>query len=74
MEEDQHPAALDLPAYLARTGYRGPLEPTLATLEALHAAHTASIPFENLAIQMGQPVSLDLADLQAKLVTGGRGG
>jgi len=66
--------ALDLPAYLARIGYRGPLEPTLATLEGLHGAHTSSIPFENLDIQLGRPVHLDLPALQAKLVQGHRGG
>ena len=66
--------ALDLPAYLARIGYRGPLVPTLATLEALHGAHTSSIPFENLDIQLGRPIRLDLPSLQAKLVQGLRGG
>ena len=68
------PPALDLPAYLARIGFRGPLQPTLGTLEALHVAHTSSIPFENLDIQLGRRVRLDLPALQAKLVHGHRGG
>jgi N-hydroxyarylamine O-acetyltransferase len=65
---------LDLPAYLARIGHSGPLTPDLASLAALHVAHSSSIPFENLAIQLGQGIRLDLPALQAKLVAGGRGG
>ena len=68
------PVPLDLPAYLARIGYTGDLAPTRATLDALHAAHATSIPFENLDILLGRPIRLDLASLQAKLVAGRRGG
>ena len=32
-------AELNLGAYLNRTGYRGPLEPTAATLRDLHRCH-----------------------------------
>lgn len=67
-------AELDLDAYLERTGYRGPLEPTAATLRALHRCHAEAIPFENLEIILGRPVNLDLASLQAKLVMRRRGG
>jgi len=69
-----YPVALDLPAYLARIGYTGGLAPTRATLDALHAAHATSIPFENLDILLGRPIRLDLASIQAKLVAGRRGG
>jgi N-hydroxyarylamine O-acetyltransferase len=65
---------LDLDAYLARTGYRGPLEPSAATLRELHRHHVETIPFENLDIMADCPVSLDLASLQAKLVMRRRGG
>jgi N-hydroxyarylamine O-acetyltransferase len=65
---------LDLDAYLARTGYRGSLEPTAATLAELHRRHVEAIPFENLEIMLGRPVDLDLASLQAKLVARRRGG
>jgi len=65
---------LDLPAYLRRVGYPGDLAPSPATLAALHRAHATSIPFENLDILLGVPIRLDLASLQAKLVTGRRGG
>ena len=67
-------AELDLPAYLRRIGFAGDLRPGLPTLRALHLAHAASIPFENLDIQMGLPIRLDLASLQDKLVRRRRGG
>jgi N-hydroxyarylamine O-acetyltransferase len=65
---------LDLPAYLARTGYDGPLTPALSTLRGLQWAHVSSIPFENLEIVLGRPVLLDLESVQAKLVGRQRGG
>jgi N-hydroxyarylamine O-acetyltransferase len=65
---------LDRDAYLARIGYEGSLAPTIETLKALHFAHVSAIPFENLDIVFGQTISLDLAHLQAKLVTARRGG
>jgi N-hydroxyarylamine O-acetyltransferase len=66
--------ALDIPAYLRRIGYAGDLSPTRSTLDALHLAHTTSIPFENLDILLGVPIRLDLPSLQAKLVANRRGG
>lgn len=68
------PTALDLPAYLARIGYQGDTDPTLAVLAALQHHQARRIPFENLGPFLGEPVSLALVDLQAKLVHGGRGG
>jgi len=65
---------IDLDAYFARVGYRGPGAADLATLRALHLAHPSSIPFESLDPFLGRPVRLDPASLQAKLVAGGRGG
>lgn len=65
---------LDLEAYLARIGYAGGLSPDLPTLAALHEAHALAVPFENLAIQMGEGVRIDLASLQDKLVRRRRGG
>ena len=64
----------DLDAYLDRIGYRGPHSATLDTLEAVHALHPAAIPFENLNPLLGWPVALDIDSLQAKMVSGGRGG
>lgn len=65
---------IDLDAYFARLGYGGPATPTLATLSRLHALHAAAIPFENLSPFLGEPVGLDIASLQDKLVARGRGG
>ena len=65
---------LDLDAYCRRIGHTGVLEPTFETLCALHRRHPAAIPFENLDPLCGRPVSLDLHDVVAKLVDGGRGG
>ncbi|MBB4930906.1 N-hydroxyarylamine O-acetyltransferase [Lipingzhangella halophila] len=67
-------ASLDVPAYLKRIGYSGALAPTLETLRALHRAHAATIPFENLDILLGAGIELDLEHLQDKLVRRGRGG
>ena len=60
---------LDLDAYLARIGAR-PGDP----LAAIHRAHLAAIPFENLDVQLGVGVSVDLPDVQRKLVDARRGG
>jgi N-hydroxyarylamine O-acetyltransferase len=65
---------LDLDAYFARVGYDGPATPTLATLSRLHTLHVAAIPFENLSPFLGEPVRLDVASLQDKLVARRRGG
>jgi N-hydroxyarylamine O-acetyltransferase len=65
---------LDLPAYLERIGYEGPLSPTQDVLAALHLAHATHIPFENLDILLGRRIELGLDRLQAKLVSGRRGG
>ncbi|HVX10833.1 MAG TPA: arylamine N-acetyltransferase [Pirellulales bacterium] len=65
---------LDLDRYFERIGYAGPREPTLATLTELHLAHATGIPFENLDIQLGRPISIDLRSIQAKLLTSRRGG
>jgi len=65
--------AIDLPRYLARIGHTDPVRADLATLQAIHARHAAAIPFENLAPLMGEPVRLDAASLEDKLVRRGRG-
>ncbi|MBF6100256.1 arylamine N-acetyltransferase [Nocardia cyriacigeorgica] len=65
---------LDLEAYLSRIGFDGERAPSVATLRALVAAHTTSIPFENFEAVLGRPVPLDLETLQDKLVRRRRGG
>ena len=66
--------SIDPDRYFTRIGYDGPRDNSVATLRALHALHPQAIPFENLNPLLGWPVSLDVHSLQAKLVTGGRGG
>jgi N-hydroxyarylamine O-acetyltransferase len=64
----------DLDAYFARIGYTGPRTPTLETLHALSRAHVSSIPFENLDVLLGRPITLDPAAVERKLVHARRGG
>ena len=64
----------DLEAYFERIGYRGPHEPTLATLNAIVHAHVLAIPFENLDVLLGRPIELEPGALLAKLVHARRGG
>ncbi|MGR4866166.1 arylamine N-acetyltransferase family protein [Caulobacter sp. LARHSG274] len=66
--------AVDLDAYFARIGYDGPREPTLAVLRAIHQKHPDAIPFENIDVLLGRPISLDPAAIDAKLIGAGRGG
>jgi N-hydroxyarylamine O-acetyltransferase len=65
---------LDLAAYLRRIGYSGPLDLNEATLTALYRGHLGAIAFENLDIFLTGRVSVDLADIQEKIVFRGRGG
>ncbi len=67
---------MDLPGYLLRIGWaaNGTREADVRTMKGVHRAHAASIPFENLDIQLGRRIRLDPASLQAKLVGGRRGG
>lgn len=65
---------LDLDAYLRRIAHTGRLAPDGQTLAALHRAHLAAIPFENLDVILGRGISVDLEHVQAKLVDRGRGG
>jgi N-hydroxyarylamine O-acetyltransferase len=63
-----------LERYFTRIGYRGPRDATLATLRALHRAHLLAIPYENLDIHLGLPLSLDPEAMFTKLVDERRGG
>jgi N-hydroxyarylamine O-acetyltransferase len=61
-------------AYLKRIGVPTPGAADAATLRLLHRAHQMAVPFENLSIHLGEPISLDEADLVAKIVQNRRGG
>jgi N-hydroxyarylamine O-acetyltransferase len=64
----------DLRAYFDRVGFTGEAHADRATLEALVAAHTATIPFENLNPFLGLSVRLSPDTLVDKLVRQRRGG
>ena len=61
-------------AYLDRIRYTGPRGRTPETLAALQYAHVTSVPYENLDIIRGIPLSMKVGDLYEKVVTRGRGG
>lgn len=67
-------ATFDVDAYLRRIGVTQPPAADLIGLSRLHLAHRGAIPFENLDIQLGRPIGLDLDTLQRKLVAARRGG
>ncbi|MCF6311893.1 MAG: arylamine N-acetyltransferase [Verrucomicrobiales bacterium] len=64
----------DLDAYFVRIRDRGTREPTLATLNRIIEAHVSTIPFENLDMFLGRPISLFPENIERKLVFDERGG
>ena len=65
---------MDIPAYLDRIGLTEAPAATLAGLTRLQRAHIEAIPFENLDVFLGRPLSLGPDDLFAKIVGRRRGG
>jgi N-hydroxyarylamine O-acetyltransferase len=65
---------MNIEAYLARIGLREPVEPDLEGLRALHRAHLLAIPYENLDVQLGRPVTIARPPIFDKIVTRRRGG
>jgi len=65
---------VDLEAYFARVGYAEAGEPTLETLATLQRLHPAAIPFETIDVWLGRTIDLSPAAVDAKLITGRRGG
>jgi N-hydroxyarylamine O-acetyltransferase len=65
---------MDLSAYLDRIGFRGTPRPDLPTLQALHRAHQYTVPFEDLDVQLGRPVAVDVEWSFEKIVRRRRGG
>ncbi len=61
-------------AYLNRVGITVQAVSDAAGLRSLHRAHQLTVPFENLSIHLGEPVSLDERDLIGKIVRRRRGG
>jgi len=65
---------VDLPSYFGRIGYAGPRAATVEALSGILAAHVQSIPFENLDVLLGRPISLSPEDIARKLIADRRGG
>jgi len=61
-------------AYLERIGYEGPLDGSAAVLAEMQHKHLHSVPYENLDIIRGVPLSLEIHDLYDKIVVRRRGG
>jgi N-hydroxyarylamine O-acetyltransferase len=65
---------MEINRYLERIRYSGRRTPDRQTLVALHQAHLLAIPYENLDIHLGRPLTLDMPAIYHKLVESGRGG
>jgi N-hydroxyarylamine O-acetyltransferase len=65
---------LNVPAYLDRIGYTGPLAPTADVLRSLHRAHLLSVPFENFDVTLGRKIVCDETGFIHKIVEMRRGG
>jgi N-hydroxyarylamine O-acetyltransferase len=63
-----------LSSYLERIGFRAEQRPDVATLRALQRAHVLAVPFENLDVQLGRPLTTGVEDAYRKLVIDRRGG
>jgi N-hydroxyarylamine O-acetyltransferase len=69
-----HADNFDLTTYFQRIGYSGDARANLATLNELMRAQVRSVPFENLDVRSGRPISMVPEDIVAKIVERGRGG
>jgi N-hydroxyarylamine O-acetyltransferase len=65
---------LNIPAYLDRISYSGPVAPTTDVLRQLHRAHMLAVPFENLDIGLGRKIVCDEESILRKIVEQRRGG
>jgi N-hydroxyarylamine O-acetyltransferase len=65
---------VDVGAYLDRIGTARPAAPALDALAGLALAHLYAVPFENLDIAAGRPLSLEPAAIYDKVVGRRRGG
>jgi arylamine N-acetyltransferase len=68
------PAGPHVAGYLARLGLPAAPPPTLETLVALHRAHLAHVPYENLGIMLGRPPSVEPVACLARVARVGRAG
>ena len=65
---------MNLPSYFERIGFDREPGADLDTLRGLLRAHVLSVPFENLDVQLGRPVTTAVEDAYEKIVVARRGG
>ncbi len=65
---------MKLDDYLARIEYLGPVAPTLSCLTEIHRQHLLTIPYEDLDVQLGRALNLDIQRTFEKIVVRRRGG
>ena len=65
---------MNLEAFLQRIHFAGDRTPGPSSLAALQLSFLLSVPFENYDIHWGRPLSLELDDLEDKIVRRRRGG
>jgi len=65
---------MNVEKYLGRIGYRNTPVTNLETLISLHKHHVLSIPFENLDVHQGKPITLEVDSLYKKVIFKNRGG
>jgi len=65
---------MQLQQYLDRIDYHGDLRPELPVLVALQRCHVCAVPFENVDVQLGYPLSTRVEEAYQKVVVEGRGG
>ena len=76
MEKELHAPkpTLNVHDYFDRIEYDGPIDASLDALTRLHATHLASVPFENLDVQLARPVYTQIDHCFEKIVKRSRGG
>ena len=65
---------MQLRDYLKRIGWSGAITPTLESLGALLHTHNHKVPFENLDVQLGNPLTTSVEEAYDKIVNGNHGG
>ena len=70
----EHADAAFVDAYLARLALERREPSDREFLRALHSAHLQTVPFENLSIHLGEPISLEPTALATKILERRRGG
>ena len=65
---------MQLDEYLRRVRLEWPLPPTAGTLRRLHVAHLAAFTFNNVEIQRGGRIAVDLGSIERKFLAGLAGG